>query len=270
MIISTKDVAELPYVELLARLVESNRPPGGSDTVRRIIAATNLRPGVRVLHAGCNAGFLSRELVRRTGCHVVGVDLSARMVSAARSRAAAEGVGHLATYCQADMRAFPFASGSFDVVLSAGALAFVDGSHEKALSEWARVVRPHGLIADSELFYAQAAPSDLRGLVSETIGVDVPEYGLEYWKRLFGDERFEPYYDHVDPTSLSRGPAEVRRYVNRMIGYLADQVADDARGPLTDRLIKTFTVLDENLSYLGYAIFVRVCRPIDAEPALYA
>ncbi|HXI48891.1 MAG TPA: methyltransferase domain-containing protein, partial [Steroidobacteraceae bacterium] len=60
--------------------------------IRRIIAGLGLNPGMRVLDAGCGTGealewFLSE--VTPTGT-VVGVDLSAAHVAAARARVAAQ------------------------------------------------------------------------------------------------------------------------------------------------------------------------------------
>jgi 2-polyprenyl-3-methyl-5-hydroxy-6-metoxy-1,4-benzoquinol methylase len=95
----------LPYVRLLALLSESNRPPGGIDTVRRLVAVTHLRPGADVLHAGCSAGFLSRELARRSGCQVLGIDISPDMAASANARAREEGLDALVRHEVRDMRA---------------------------------------------------------------------------------------------------------------------------------------------------------------------
>jgi SAM-dependent methyltransferase len=268
--ITAAQVESLPYVELLALLHESNRPPGGMDTVRRLITCTHLRPGLRVLHAGCNAGFLSRELARRSGAHVVGIDLSEAMVTAARARAAEEELSDLVSYQQADMRALPFDDNTFDVVLSGGALAFVAADHRRAISEWARVVRPHGLLADAELFYASAPPVELLAELSAIIGVKVPVYDLQYWLDLFHRPGLEPYDLHVSPPGLARGQAAVDAYVASMVNHLADRVEDAARGPLLDRLRDTFSLFDSNMAYLSYTVMVYTCRPNGFEPSLYA
>ena len=62
--LSVEQVKQLPYVQLLAAIRKSSKPAGGIDTVRRLVVNCHLRPGIRVLHAGCNVGFVSRELAR--------------------------------------------------------------------------------------------------------------------------------------------------------------------------------------------------------------
>lgn len=67
--------------------------------------------GTRVLDLGCGAGRHLAEL-RRIGCQATGLDLSFRMLQAARSR-----VPEVALV-RADMRQLPFANRAFDVVAS--------------------------------------------------------------------------------------------------------------------------------------------------------
>jgi len=107
------EITRRPYVELLAMLEESNLPPGGLATVRGFAQDLGLRPGLLGLHAGCNAGFLSRELARRTGAKVVGVDISPSMAEAANLRAKQEGLADLAGYECQDTRALTFPGRTF-------------------------------------------------------------------------------------------------------------------------------------------------------------
>ena len=116
------DVRRLPYVELLALIAESNMPPGGMDSVRRLALNCHLRPENSVLHAGCNTGFLAREMARLSGCHVTGVDVSQAMVDRAE---AMSGVGNRVKFVKQDMTNMDLPDQSFDVTMSGGALAFV-------------------------------------------------------------------------------------------------------------------------------------------------
>lgn len=266
--LTASDVAQLPYVELLARLSESNRPPGGVATIRRLVSALNLRPGHNVLHAGCNAGFLSRELVRRSGARVVGIDINTSMVRAAAARAAQESVVG-ARYVGADMRALPFKSGAFDVVVSGGALAFVSGDRRRAVTEWMRVTKPHGLLANSEFFYAKQPPSDLQRELALTLGVEVPVYDLEYWLDLFADPRLERCYLHVETENLACSAEQILRYAEAMVARTSNSVAVDAREALLARLVQTFSLFNRNMAHLGFVIWACVVRPTDFEPSLY-
>lgn len=261
-------IQEAPYVELLALLKESNLPPGGLATVRRLVQHTHLRPGLQALHAGCNAGFLSREIHRRTGCQVIGIDISPDMSQAANHRAELEGVSESVVYRHMDMRAMEFGDAFFDVVFSGGALAFVDG-HEAAIKEWVRVVKPHGLLANAEFYYRDAPPDSLREQISQAIGVDVPCYDREYWLSLFRAPALQKYYLH-ESKAVFRSSEEVSGYCRRLTEFSTPQWDPAAKHALQQRLLALFSLFNENMRYLNSMVFVyRRSAPHD-EPMLYA
>src|SRR3954465_11482779 len=74
-------------------------------TTERLFRAAGLGPGMRILDVGSGAGdvaFLAADLVGPTG-QVVGVDVDAAAVEAARGRAAALGLSHV-RFVQGDAR----------------------------------------------------------------------------------------------------------------------------------------------------------------------
>ncbi|MFI0740703.1 methyltransferase domain-containing protein [Streptomyces sp. NPDC021100] len=103
-----------------------------------------LRPGERVLDAGCGPGYLLEEMARETGPDGVlrGVDVSASMLDLARRRCGGDGrVGLEEGRCEE----LPFPDGSFDAVVSSQVLEYVEDV-EGALAEFARVLRPGGRV----------------------------------------------------------------------------------------------------------------------------
>lgn len=99
--------------------------------------------GLDVLDAGCAAGEHSAWLVEH-GARVVALDTSDAMVRLARER-----LGERARVLQADLaQPLPFASASFDVVLSSLTLHYLE-DWSAPLREMARVLRSRGRLVSS-------------------------------------------------------------------------------------------------------------------------
>lgn len=108
-----------------------------------------------VLEVGCGTGLVL-DRIRQRAATIVGLDISAGMLSRARGRGFAVTRG--------DACALPFEASSFDVVCSFKVLAHVPAI-EAALEEMTRVLRPGGhLVLD---FYN---PFSLRYLVKRIVG----------------------------------------------------------------------------------------------------
>jgi SAM-dependent methyltransferase len=95
-----------------------------------------------VADLGCGTGTLA-VLLGRAGHRISGVDLSPRMVDAARVKAADAGVR--ADFVVGDAATPPLAAGSFDVVLSRHVL-WAMADPRAALRRWVGLLRPAGLL----------------------------------------------------------------------------------------------------------------------------
>lgn len=106
--------------------------------IRRALRATLVRPGARMLDAGCGSGGLIRRLtVSDPSWRWTGLDLSPLACALARERTTAE-------IREGSVTALPWADAAFDAVVSADVLYHVDDD-EAALREFARVVAPGGV-----------------------------------------------------------------------------------------------------------------------------
>ena len=95
----------------------------------------------RGIEAGCGTGYFAGLVERRYGWPVFPIDLSWEGLTRGRQA----GARRLA---QADIRALPYASGSFDVALSLDVLVHLErGAERQPLAEFARVLSPGGLLA---------------------------------------------------------------------------------------------------------------------------
>jgi malonyl-CoA O-methyltransferase len=98
--------------------------------------------GLIALDAGCGTGRYARLLVERGAARVIGIDRSPAMLGRVSVRDAARVRG--------DLVALPLAPASVDLVVSG--LAILDiGNLEHVVSEWARVIKPGGVVVYSTL-----------------------------------------------------------------------------------------------------------------------
>lgn len=121
-----------------------SRFPDDGPAFSAAVADMGLRPGDRVLDAGCGTGRALpplRAAVGPTGV-VLGIDLTPAMLQAA-VRAGRDREGRLLL---ADVAALPLRRGALDAVFAAGLVAHLPEPVEN-LRELARVVRPGGRLA---------------------------------------------------------------------------------------------------------------------------
>jgi SAM-dependent methyltransferase len=91
----------------------------------------------RVLEVGGGEGELAERLIKELGVELVGIDQSAAMVEAQRSKGIDARVG--------DVQELPFDDGEFDVAVAAWMLYHVPDL-DRGLGELARVLRPGGTL----------------------------------------------------------------------------------------------------------------------------
>ncbi|MFD6973115.1 class I SAM-dependent methyltransferase [Streptomyces sp. NPDC059949] len=118
--------------------------PGDGPAFATAVAEFGLRPGDRVLDAGCGTGRALTPLRAAVGPAgtVLGADLTPQMLAAAqRAGRAAEG-----TLLLADAARLPLRDGALDAVFAAGLIAHLPDPAAN-LRELARVVRPGGRLA---------------------------------------------------------------------------------------------------------------------------
>jgi phosphatidylethanolamine/phosphatidyl-N-methylethanolamine N-methyltransferase len=153
-----------PFYDLFVRRINRGR--------RRAHELLAVRPGERVLIAGCGTG-LDLELLPRD-CIVTAVDLTPAMVEKTRSRAGALGLSVDARVMDASALSFP--DGSFDCVLLHLILAVVPDPRATA-REAARVLRRGGRASVFDKFLPEgrspSLPRRAFNVVTNIVATDI-------------------------------------------------------------------------------------------------
>jgi SAM-dependent methyltransferase len=128
-----------------------------ADAIEHAVERLQPEPGQCILDLATGTGWCSRAIAHRVPkAKVIGADIADVMLEHARTVAAKQGLD--IEYRHADAESLPFASRSFDSVISTFGVMFV-GRPEAAAAELARVVKPGGRIVlatwkhDSNIFH---------------------------------------------------------------------------------------------------------------------
>jgi demethylmenaquinone methyltransferase/2-methoxy-6-polyprenyl-1,4-benzoquinol methylase len=109
---------------------------------RFLVSRLEVRADETALDVATGTGLVARELVRRFGCSVVGIDQSPEMLAVARERTR----GLPVEVVEGRAEELPFADGEFASLTFTYLLRYVDDP-ATTMRELARVVRPGGTVA---------------------------------------------------------------------------------------------------------------------------
>ena len=144
-------------------------------------------PSGRVLDVATGTGMVAREVVRRTGASVVGVDLSEDMLRGGVQETEAAGLTDRIRFVIGDGQRLPFADGTFDALTFTYLLRYVDDVGA-TLVELSRVVKPGGVMANLE-FHVPENPV-WQALWKVYTGAVMPAVGRSVSKAWFEVGRF--------------------------------------------------------------------------------
>jgi SAM-dependent methyltransferase len=128
---------------------ESWRSPAEQAEIAELLT---LGPERLALDVACGAGGPSLDLVERTGCRLVGVDIVPEGVSCATAEAQRRGLADRASFIVIDAgQQLPFDDGAFDAVICIDSICHFPHRHS-ALVDWARLLKPRGRMVFTDPF----------------------------------------------------------------------------------------------------------------------
>ena len=128
---------------------------GGLEAVDILAEKAGIDASTRVLDVCSGMGGPARYLAHRLGCRVTGLDITESRHEAAMRLTALVGLEHLVDFRLGNALDMPFADATFDVVIGQEAFAHVPDK-PRLIAECARVVRPGGIIAFTDILRREA------------------------------------------------------------------------------------------------------------------
>ena len=244
---STDPFAQLKAVQRDAWAMFSPQAIFTVPPAARLVAYSGVRAGEKVLDVACGTGVVALTAARQ-GALVSGLDLAPALLEEARKNAAI--IDAKIEFIEGDVEAMPYATGTFDVVLSQFGHMFAPRP-EMAVAEMIRVLKPGGRIA-----FTTWPPELMVGLLFDLVGTyappppgaaPVPAWGdpNNVRQRLGGAVTdLEFYRDEMLVPSLS--PQHYRLTMERTIASVVKAVSTLAQDP--DRLAAFRAALEALIS----------------------
>jgi arsenite methyltransferase len=153
-------------------------------------ATANLRPGEVVVDLGCGGGldvFLAAAKVGPTG-RAIGIDMTAEMVDLARRNAARQSLTNVEFHL-ANIDQLPLADASVDCVIS-NCVINLAPDKPAVLHEIARVLKPAGRLAISDIALKKALPTELANDLMAYVGCIAGAVLIDEYRRQLRDAGF--------------------------------------------------------------------------------
>jgi ubiquinone/menaquinone biosynthesis C-methylase UbiE len=128
---------------------------GGLEAVDVLAEKAGITSATHLLDVCSGMGGPARYLAHRLGCRVTGLDITQSRHEAALRLTARVGLDHLVDFRLGNALDMPFADATFDVVIGQEAFVHVPDK-PRLIAECARVVRPGGMIAFTDILRREA------------------------------------------------------------------------------------------------------------------
>jgi SAM-dependent methyltransferase len=263
------DILSMNYNEIIGIVRETNRPPGGLESIIRIAQNSFLRPTSKVLEIGTSTGFTAIELARLVGCHVKAIDINPVSLAEARRRAMENNVADLVDTEVQDATHTNFGESVFDLVFCGNVTSLIN-EREKVLAEYCRVLKDGGFLAAIPMYYVREPTDALVQRVSQAIQVRItPAYKpqwIDFFDRrplvLFWKEDY--LFDFVEDQVIDE-------FVDCLTsGEHLQQLMPDTREALLRRYREFIYLFRDNLSHMGYTLILLRKEQYPRDPELFS
>jgi phosphoethanolamine N-methyltransferase len=230
---------------------EGYMAPGGPGNVGKLLEGTETA-GKRILDIGCGIGGPAMEMARTHGAQVTGIDLEAPLIERATASATKSGLHEQCEFLCVQPGPLPFSDGSFDFVVSSGAVTQTDDK-ASMFSEILRVLRPGGWFSCYEWMGDGSTHSDdmRKWIELEELTYDFKT--LEEYGRLLVSSGFSEV-DVADASDWYR--AEARREYDLISGDLYPSMVELLGQHDADHFVKDWramvVVIDSREMRQGY------------------
>lgn len=267
--LTPNDIKNMSYNEIIGLVRETNRTPGGLNTIRIVSEKLMLNSNSKILDIGTSTGHSSLEFSRLLNCEVIGIDINPLSLETARNRLKRFELNK-AEFILDDATKMKFNDKTFDVVFAGNVTSLVS-NRDAALKEYWRVLKPSGYLVAVPMYYLETPSEELVNNVRKAIQVNISILYKKDWKKFFVRDEDE-IFEEIDVKFDKCTDKEIDDFCEKIL----------SREHLKELHQETFKVLkecyynymhlfNENNSHMGFTIFMLRKKEEDIfnDPELY-
>lgn len=267
--LTPKDIKNMSYNEIIGLVRETNRTPGGLNTIRKVCEKLLLNPSSKILDIGTSTGHSSLEFSRLLNCEVVGIDINPMSLETARERVQRFNLNN-AKFILDDATKMNFEDDYFDVVFAGNVTSLVS-DRDSALKEYWRVLKPNGYLVAVPMYYIRKPSEKLVEDVRKAIQVNITALYKEDWKKFFVREQDE-IFEELDYKFNKCSDEEIDNFCQNILQREhLKALSKESFEMLTKCYYEYMHLFNENNSHMGFTIFMLRKKEEDIfnDPELY-
>lgn len=252
--LTSEDINAMSYNEIIGLVRETNRTPGGLNTIKTVARMLNLNNNSKILDIGTSTGHTSLEFGRLLNCEVVGIDINEESIKTATERCSKFNLSKVRFQLD-NATNLSFEDNSFDVCFAGNVTSLVD-NREAALNEYWRVIKPNGFLVAVPMYYIKTPSDKLLNDVRKAIQVNIKAQYKDDWRNFFirdDDEIFE----EIDFKFIKCSDKEIQEFCNNILSREhLKELNNEAFEALNKKYNYFMNLFNENNSHMGYTVFI--------------
>lgn len=267
--LTPKDIKEMSYNEIIGLVRETNRTPGGLNTIRIVAEKLMLNADSKILDIGTSTGHSALEFSRLLNCEVTGIDINPMSLETAAERLKRFELNN-AKFVLDDATNMKFEDKAFDVVFAGNVTSLVS-DRDAALREYWRVLKPSGYLVAVPMYYVKTPSEKLVDDVRKAIQVNITALYKEDWKKFFVRDEDE-IFEEIDFAFNKCTDEEINEFCKNILAreHLKELSAESYE-TLKECYYDFMHLFNENNSHMGFTIFMLRKKEEDIfnDPELY-
>ncbi len=267
--LTSEDINKMSYNEIIGLVRETNRTPGGLNTIKNVSRMLNLNSNSKILDIGTSTGHTALEFGRLLNCEVIGIDINDESIKTATERCKRFKLEKVKFQLD-DATKMSFEDEKFDVVFAGNVTSLVS-DREKALNEYWRVLKPNGYLVAVPMYYLKTPSDKLLQEVRDAIQVNITAQYKKDWSKFFLRENDE-IFEESDFKFIKCSDEEINNFCSLILSREhLKKLNSEAMKALKERYNYFMHLFNENNSHMGFTIYIirRKEEDVFNDPELY-